>query len=129
MADLFTLGPGKNLANLTDAIDTYLKLSKEMDTQVLRLEGGSVIIQARDKGGTWKQWIGMDKAITVKIERVTEDKIMVDIGNAKWADKAGAMAVSLVILWPLTITSGIGIYQQGKLPAEIKNEVYRYLTA
>ncbi len=129
MADIFTLGPGKNIAGLSTTVNNFLSLAKNMETQVLNLEGGNVIIQARDRGGTLKQWVGMDKAITVKIDKVDNEKVLVDIGNAKWTDKAGVMAVSMVVLWPLAITSGVGMYRQGKLPNEIKLEIYRYLTA
>lgn len=72
---------------------------------------------------------GMDKAITVKLEKIDEDRVCVNIGESKWADKVGIMALSMIILWPLTITSGIGMYIQGKLPGEIKKEVANYFVS
>jgi hypothetical protein len=65
----------------------------------------------------------------VKIEVVDSDRVSVNIGETKWVDKVGIMALSMVILWPLTITSGIGMYMQGKLPGQIKNEIARYLSS
>lgn len=126
-SDIYAIPPGKNIAGLANAVNNLLGPVKGMDTQIVNLDGGNLMLQARDKGGKWKQWIGMDKAITVKFEKVDSDKVSVNIGESKWTDKVGAMAVSMIILWPLTITSGIGMYIQGKLPGEIKSEVSRYL--
>lgn len=126
-ADIYGLPTGKNIAGLANVVNILLSISKGMDTQMINLDGGNMMLQARDKGGKWKQWIGMDKAITVKFEKVDADRVSVNIGEAKWTDKVGIMALSMIVLWPLTITSGIGMYMQGKLPSEIKNEVSRYL--
>lgn len=85
------------------------------------------MIQARDAGGKWKQFLGLDKAITVKVFKIDDLRVGVDIGEAKWTDKVGVMAVSMFMLWPLTITSGVGMYMQGKLPGEIKKAIASYL--
>lgn len=128
-SDIYIIPKGKNINGLTITINNLLKLSKGMDTQVINLEGGDVMIQARDKAGKWKQWIGMDRAVTIKIQKVDENRVSVNIGESKWVDKVGIMALSMVILWPLTITSGIGMYMQGKLPGEIKKEISNYLVS
>jgi hypothetical protein len=128
-SDIYVIPAGKNIAGLANAVDNLLSNSKGMDTQMINLEGGNVMLQARDKAGKWKQWIGMDKAITVKLEKVDEDRVSVNIGESKWVDKVGIMALSMIILWPLTITSGIGMYIQGKLPGEIKKEVANYFAS
>lgn len=128
-SDVYVIPPGKNIAGIANAVNTLLRLSKGMDTQIVNLEGGNVMLQARDKDGKWKQWIGMDKAITVKLEKIDENRVCVNIGESKWVDKVGIMALSMIILWPLTITSGIGMYIQGKLPGEIKKEVANYLAS
>ena len=128
MAEIYTLREGKSVQGMATAVNSFLSYAENMETQVLTLEGGDVMIQARARGGAWKQWIGMDKAITVKISKLAENQAAVDIGSAKWADKAGVMALSMVVTWPLTmITSGIGIYKQGKLPGDISNAIMRYL--
>jgi hypothetical protein len=69
----------------------------------------------------------MDKAISVKLEKLDESSVSVVIADGKWLDKIGAMGVSLFILWPLAIAAGIGMYMQGKLPGEIKQAITRYL--
>lgn len=128
-SDIYVMPAGKNIDGLANAVNNLLSITKGMDTQVVNLEGGNMMLQARDKAGKWKQWIGMDKAITVKFEKADADRVSVNIGESKWADKVGIMALSMIILWPLTITSGIGMYIQGKLPGEIKKEVSNYLAS
>ena len=128
-SDIYVMPAGKNIDGLANAVNNLLSITKGMDTQVINLEGDNMMLQARDKGGKWKQWIGMDKAITVKFEKADADRVSVNIGESKWADKVGIMALSMIILWPLTITSGIGMYIQGKLPGEIKKEVSSYLAS
>jgi hypothetical protein len=127
MADIYTLKDGKDIQGMTAAVNTFLTYAENMETQVLTLEGGNIIIQARARSGALKQWIGMDKAITVKINKLEGSQVAVDVGSAKWGDKAGAMAVSMLVLWPLAVTSGIGMYQQSKLPDQIKNAIMTYL--
>ncbi len=127
MADIYTLREGKSIQGIAAAVNSFLTGSENMETQIINLDGGDVMIQARARGGSWKQWVGMDKAITVKINKFGGNQAAVDIGSAKWTDKAGIMALSMFILWPLTVTSGIGMYKQGKLPGEIKNAVLQYL--
>lgn len=127
MAEIYALREGKDVQGMAAAVNSFLTYSENMETQIINLEGGDVMIQARARGGSWKQWVGMDKAITVKINKFGGQQVSVDIGSAKWTDKAGIMALSMLVLWPLTITSGIGMYKQGKLPEEIKNAIVRYL--
>lgn len=128
-SDIYRIPAGKSIAGLANAVNNLLSMTKGMDTQIINLEGGNIMLQARDKAGKWKQWIGMDKAITVKLEKIDAERVCVNIGESKWVDKVGIMALSMIILWPLTITSGIGMYIQGKLPGEIKKEVASYLVS
>lgn len=127
MAEIYPLREGKNIQGITAAVNSFLTYAENMETQILNLEGGNVIIQARARSGALKQWIGMDKAITVKINKLENNQAAVDIGSAKWGDKAGIMALSMFVLWPLAVTSGIGMYKQGKLPDQIKNVIMTYL--
>jgi cell division ATPase FtsA len=124
---IYTLTEGKNLQGLTDAINDCLSITEGMETQRIDTGDGSILLQARAKGGKWIQWIGMDKAISVKLEKLDESSVSVVIADGKWIDKIGAMGVSLFILWPLAIAAGIGMYMQGKLPGEIKQAITRYL--
>jgi cell division ATPase FtsA len=125
--NVYPLPAGKSISGLAMVLSNMLQITEKMEAQTINLVGGGVMIQARDKAGKWKQFIGMDKAITVKLEHIDDDHISVNIGEAKWTDKVGVMALSMFILWPLTVTSGIGMFMQGKLPGEIKKTVAGYV--
>lgn len=107
-------------------VQNYLTNNENMETQVLESDDGATIIQGRITGGKWKQWIGMDKAIAVKL--TAKDGILTaEVGEAKWIDKGAMMTVSMFVLWPLAVTSGIGMYKQAKLPEKIFNCIRNYL--
>src|SRR5579864_3767684 len=59
------------------------------------------------KGGDFAAILGMQRALTVTMQRAPGG-VVVMIGQQKWADKAVAGAVGMVILWPLAFTAGAG---------------------
>lgn len=120
---------GRTERGLITAIEENLSLVENMETQVTTDETGCAVLQARVRKGKWKQLIGLDKAITVRFNTKTAGEICMELGEAKWADKGTVMTVSMFVLWPLAITSGIGIYQQKKLPEKIKNVADIYMGA
>jgi hypothetical protein len=80
-----------------------------------------------------KQWIsvaekitGLDTAGTVKLIEQGED-LEVDVIGGKWLDKVAVSAVSLVVLWPLLITAGIGSWKQKKLLDELYQDTALFL--
>lgn len=107
-------------------VRNYLTNNENMETQVLVNDDGVTIVQARINGGTWKQWLGMDKAISVKLS-AREGILTAEIGEAKWIDKGAMMTISMFVLWPLAVTSGIGMYKQAKLPEKIFTCIRDYL--
>lgn len=123
----YELVSGKSIAGFISAVDTYLSDTEKMETQRVTDEGGGyVALQARVKGGNWKQVVGMDKAITIRFIKESWNSVRMEIGEAKWIDKGGIMLLSMFILWPLTITSGIGMYKQGSLPGKIRGVADEY---
>lgn len=127
MANTYTLSNGKSIAGMTQAIEKLLKDRKNMQTQVVTMDSGSTIVQARINNGKFKQWVGLDKAITVRMDPLNERNVIVDIGQAKWGDKTTVMIISMFVLWPLSVTSGIGFFQQSQLPKAITEAVQDYL--
>ena len=117
----------KTPEGLMCAIENAL-VSENMETQRAAHTANSAIIQARSIGGKYKQLIGMDKAITVRLNWDGR-KVTMEIGNGKWIDKGAALAVSMIVLWPLAITSLSGMYMQGKLPGKIREAAERYMYA
>ena len=123
----YTMKEGKSLLGLVTAVETYLSNTEKMETQRVNGENGDyVALQARVQGGSWKQLFGMDKAITIRFIKETYRKVRMEIGEAKWVDKGGIMLLSMFVLWPLTITSGIGMYKQGSLPGKIRDVADKY---
>ena len=123
----YELAAGKDVSGLISAVDAYLSNTEKMETQRVTDEGGGyVALQARVKGGNWKQIVGMDKAITIRFIKKSWNYVRVEIGEAKWIDKGGIMLLSMFVLWPLSITSGIGMYKQGSLPGKIRNVADEY---
>ena len=124
----YMLNENKTLNGAVDAVTKFLRLSKNMDTQILTTGNGRMI-QARTKGGKFKQFIGLDKALTVKINSMNSNELEIEIGEGKWVDKGVVLTVSMFVLWPLAVTSGVGIVQQIALQKQVEKEIAFYLSA
>lgn len=122
----YRLCEGKSIYELSDHINKFLTETKKMDTQVLKLVDGNVIIQARTKNGKIKQFVGLDKAVTVIIYDTKNDVIDVQIGEGKWLDKGLTLTASFFTIWPLAVFSAIGIYQQVTLNNELNHVFVEY---
>ncbi|MBE6626998.1 MAG: hypothetical protein E7628_07455 [Ruminococcaceae bacterium] len=107
----------------------YLESSENMNTQFFLTADGGAIVQGKLRGGSFKQFMGLDRATTVKITPISDTHVNIEIGEGKWTDKGVAMTVSLFVLWPLAVTSGVGMYKQHKLPQNIINAITNGLFA
>jgi hypothetical protein len=96
-----------------------LKIRLEADgfsCQRLTTEDGGTLIQIERGGfGGWRKVVGMSSTLNV-VFRHEGNAVQVEIGAGKWIDKAVVGTVSLFVLWPLTVTAGIGAWQQMKMP-------------
>ena len=119
----YTLREGKSVDEVEDLVTRFL-YNEKMEVQTLG-HPGCKVIQARLAKAGVKKLLGMDKAIEVRLSQEGQ-RLVVEMGNAKWADKAVAMAVSVFVLWPLAITSGVGIYKQNELFEQIRFLIDRY---
>ena len=117
----------KTIEDIAYIARNYLEMTENMETQVFAANNGSLVVQARSRGGKYKQWLGLDKAITVTVNDVNGAFANVEIGAGKWIDKGIAMTVSMFVLWPLAVTSGIGMYKQGSMPKKIDEAIRRGL--
>ena len=128
----FALGQDKTPQGIAEAVANFLSTRENMETQVFvpDTNGSLCVVQGRVRGGGIKQFLGLDKAITVRLT-VLQNKqaVNVEIGEAKWGDKAAVLAVSMFVLWPLAITSAFGIYQQKQLPQKIIGAIQEYLAS
>ena len=124
---IYTLPEGKNIPEMSRAIQGFLMNSESMNVQVLTTEAGQYIIQARAQNGKVGQWFGLDKAIQVRLTPCANNVVSVEIGSGEWLKKSLTMATSMVVLWPLAVTSTVGMVKQGKLPGRIDHAIQMYL--
>ena len=124
---IYTMPEGKNIREMSCAIRNFLMNSEDMNVQVLTTEAGQYIIQARVQNGKVGQWFGLDKAIQVRLTPCSGNVVSVEIGSGEWLKKSLTMATSMVVLWPLAVTSTVGMVKQGKLPGKIDHAIQMYL--
>ncbi len=76
------------------------------------------------KGGDVEALVGLQSALTVTIQH-TSGGILVMIGQQKWIDKAavGVVGLAVPMLWPLTITAGLGVLRQIGLANQVMNMI------
>jgi len=115
----FVLSP-ELLPKLIEKLETWL-LGENFRVQTLKTEKGLPIIQIEKRGG-WRKVVGMSTALNI-LFRSRENVLSVEIGAGRWLDKAAAGAISLVVLWPLLITAGIGAFQQMGMPDKIYGRI------
>jgi len=107
------------------------RLTKDLEN-VYRLQGYQVqqlgsneqkLVQLK-KGGDLEALVGLQAALTVTIQR-TSGGILVMVGQQKWIDKAavGVVGFAFPLLWPLTITAGIGALRQIGISGQVMNIV------
>ena len=127
MNTMYRLTNQTTLSDIANVVDRHLTINEAMETQVMPLEDGKYVIQGRVRSGKFKQFIGMDRAVTVKLTPVETENFYVEIGEGKWVDKALTATVSMFVLWPLLVTSSVGAYKQKKLPKNICSAIEAYL--
>ena len=118
---------GKTTQDIAMIVRNYLEMNEGMESQSFFTADGGAVIQARARGGALKQFVGLDRAITVKITPISETHISVDIGEGKWVDKGIVMTVSWFVLWPLAVTSTVGMMKQHQLPKKINSVIAQNL--
>ena len=116
--------PISRFQELTRAAQGWLS-AEGFKCQRLQMEDGGIVIQI-EKGGGWRKVLGVSTAVHIVFHQV-ENTVNVEIGNGRWLDKAAAGTLSLIILWPLAITGGIGVWQQMKLPGRVFGYLAEYI--
>lgn len=82
-------------------------------------EQNHTVVQFK-KGGDFAAIVGMQAALTLTLQ-TSPGGVMAVIGQQKWADKAAAGAVGMLILWPLAFTAGAGAIRQSNLANQLLN--------
>ncbi len=112
-----------NLGNMTlqetaHMLEQYLSVQKHLTTQKFEMNS-RIVLQCADSDSHWKQFIGLDAALTIELAETGNNTLTITIGNAKWLDKVGAAAVGALFFSPLVVVAGIGAVRQAVLPTEI----------
>ena len=97
-------------------------INQNYNCQQLSTQDKGTLLQVAKKGG-WRKFIGMSTALNVVLHQ-SVNAVTVKIGVGRWLDKAAVGTISMFILWPLAVTTGIGAWQQMKLP----DMIYQYIS-
>jgi hypothetical protein len=90
-----------------------------------------MLVQVRNTSGTsgfFKTVTGLSSCATLKLS-ISDKDLDIEVLGGNWLDKTVVNVVSWVILWPLFITSGIGMWRQKKLLDRMFTEVMSFFTA
>lgn len=112
---------------LSEKLANYLEKSyrdKDYKTQTIPTSDHEFVVQI-SKGGA-RNVVGMAECLSVIIQQ-RADGVSVSVGKGKWLDKAVVIGVSMVVLWPLLITAGIGIYKQKHLVNDIWESIETFI--
>lgn len=100
-----------DLETLVEALEAFY-IRRKLETQVVEVSDG-ILIQARERAGNRKKWLGLSLAMTVML-RQEGTELRVKIGVGKWADKAVA-GVAALAFWPALAVPALGAWKQVKL--------------
>ena len=125
-------------ANQLDPLMDYLKKkyqAEKYEVQVLEISDpdihGKYFSAKAEADKKWvsnlKTWTGMGVEGTAKIIVHGNDLEVEVIG--KWLDKAAAVGISMIVLWPLLVTGGIGAWGENKLLDQIFADISAFLTS
>jgi hypothetical protein len=112
--------PEEEYGNIICKIRSWLQ-GEEFEVQDFSLGDKRDVIQVR-KRGRWRRFVGMSTALTIQTSYANQ-RLTVEIGQAHWAGKVATGAVSWFVLWPLAVTTVVGVYDQIKTP----DKIFRYI--
>lgn len=127
-------GAAAKIDNLIKHLE-YKYEAENFEVQVLDIHDEDVagkLFQMKELAEkTWlttvKDVTGLGTAATAKLMVQGQD-LEVEVFGGKWLDKVAVGAISMVILWPLLITAGIGAWKQHALLDELYQEITLFLT-
>ena len=72
------------------------------------------LLQLKREESKVKKATGLTKSASIKLI-TTGDNLEYEIFGGNWIDKAAGQVIGWAILWPLLVTSGVGIWKQNEL--------------
>jgi hypothetical protein len=85
--------PNIDINELSKKLEESFK-KENYDTQTFKAPNDGTIVQLRQKG-SWRSALGMSSALTATLTK-QEDNLIVDIGAAKWGEKAAVGAAGAI---------------------------------
>lgn len=116
--------PGLDIRELADVVSNWFQ-SQQFEAQILEAPGGGLVVQARQPEA-WRSILGMSSALNVTMIP-QGDNLMVQMGAAKWVDKAAVGAVGLLLFWPALIPAAYGAWKQKQLPNQVFQLIDQYV--
>jgi hypothetical protein len=108
------VAPDIDLRRLAGRLQNWFA-AERMEAQVVESDG-RVLVQARSASGFTR---GIGAGVGFSIKMWTEGpELVLEMGQMKWADKAAAAAVGMLVFWPALIPAVVGGAKQKALPAK-----------
>ena len=123
---VYVLPGGWCVRDLAHAVCQTLLYEEKMDALLLSDGNGAYVVCARARNGPLTRWIGLDRRVAVRLTQTEDGAVRAEIGRGEWLHKHLSLAVSLVVLWPLSVTSLIGLARQALLPARVDKTIRRF---
>ncbi len=117
--------PGVNVGELAGVVSDWFQ-GQGFEAQTVEAPGGGFVVQAR-KPEAWRSIVGMSAALNVTMTPQGEN-LVVEMGAAKWIDKAAVGAVGVLIFWPAIIPAAYGAWKQSQLPKQVFQVIEQYIT-
>lgn len=116
--------PSLDLRELAGVVSDWFQ-NQKFEVQTLEAPGGGLVVQARQPEA-WRSILGMSSALNVTMTPQGEN-LIVQMGAAKWVDKAAVGAVGVLIFWPALIPAAYGAWKQKQLPNQVFQLVDQYV--
>jgi len=116
--------PGVDLRELASVVSDWFQ-NQKFETQILEAPGGGLVVQARQPEA-WRSILGMSSALNVTMTPQGEN-LVVQMGAAKWVDKAAVGAVGVLLFWPALIPAAYGAWKQKQLPNQVFQLIDQYV--
>jgi len=120
------LDTGIEVSRVAHGIAEWLGQEKDMTVRVYHLESGKYVIHARDIHSDRARLFGLDRAVCISLTSGPVGIITAVVNGGAWRDKVIAASISLLMLWPLMLTSAWGACSQLRVFREICRRLREY---
>jgi len=126
-------GRASRLQDCADSVVSRYRAQGYVAQQARFTDAGNdgILVQVKNAGddgaGWFKALSGLQTCACLKLTTCGND-LSVEAMPGKWIDKIAVQVVSWIVLWPLFVTSIVGIYRQSKLVENVFVDALSYLS-